>query len=44
VKRGVVAFGALVALVAAGCGSTRTVTKSVTVERPASVSPRELVL
>jgi hypothetical protein len=44
VRRGVVALGALVALVAAGCGSTRTVTKSVTVERPASVPPRELVL
>jgi hypothetical protein len=44
VKSGVVAFGALLALVAAGCGSTRTVTNSVTVERPASVPPRELVL
>jgi hypothetical protein len=44
VKGGFVAFGAVVAIVAAGCGSTKTVTKTVTVERAASVPPHELVL
>jgi len=44
VKTGASALVAAVALVLAGCGSTKTVTKTVTVTSGTSVPPRELVL
>jgi hypothetical protein len=43
VKSGVFAVVAVLGLAAAGCGSTKTVTKTVTVTGDASVPPRELV-
>jgi len=43
VKRGLVAAGVLIGIVAAGCGSTRVVTKTVTVSGGTSVPPRQLV-